>query len=118
MSGLPFIFIFLPDCQLIFPIFVLGDLPAENPDNSRLFRAPDGAAPVRLAVEQPPPSHLRRRPRTAAGPGRVGKNPGLKKTGPSGFFLGFLGFFLDFFVFYIFAQKREFLRVFQFQKYF
>jgi hypothetical protein len=64
-----------------------GDLPAENPDNSRLFRAPDGPAPVRLAVEQPLPSHLRRRPRTAAGPGRVGKNPlFLKKNPPSGFF--------------------------------
>jgi hypothetical protein len=36
---------------------------------------------------------------------RVGKNPGLKKKLPSGFF----GFFV---FFYIFAQKREFFRVF------
>jgi hypothetical protein len=41
--------------------------------------------------------------------GRVGKTPGLKKNQPSGFFGAFL---------YIFAQKREFLGFFQFQKYF
>jgi hypothetical protein len=72
-------------------------------------------------VEQPPPTHLRRRSRTAAGPGRVGKNPVflyIKKPSPVGFFW-FLDFFFWFFgFFYIFAQKREFLRVFQFQEYF
>jgi hypothetical protein len=58
------------------------------------------------------------------------KKPGLnKKNQPSGFFVflgGFLGFFWGFFgvfwfllgFFYIFAQKREFLGFFQFQKYF
>ncbi len=74
-----FFIILRTDLQLIFSFF-LGDLPAENPDNSRLFRAPDGAAPVRLAVEQPPPPHLRRRPRTAAGPGRVGNKKSTQKT--------------------------------------
>jgi hypothetical protein len=61
------------------------------------------------------------------GPGRVGKKPGFKKKPAQWFFLGFLSFlffgvflgclgFLGFFwvveffwVFYIFAQKREFL---------
>jgi hypothetical protein len=43
---------------------------------------------------------------------------GLEKTQPSGFFgvFGLFGGFLGFF--YIFAQKREFLGVFQFQEYF
>jgi hypothetical protein len=49
------------------------------------------------------------------------KKPGFlkKKTQPSGFF-GFFGFFWGFlgFFFYIFAQKRDFLGVFQFQEYF
>ncbi len=59
---------------------------------------------------------------------RVGKNPGLKKNQPSGFFWGFWGFwgflggflgFLGFFGFFlnIYAQKRE-LRFFQSQEYF
>jgi hypothetical protein len=50
---------------------------------------------------------------------RVGKNPGLKKKPASGFFGGFLGFFWFFgVIFYVFAQKREFLGFFQFQEYF
>jgi brefeldin A-inhibited guanine nucleotide-exchange protein len=44
--------------------------------------------------------------------GRVGKNPGFKKK-PAQWF-----FFVVFLVFFIFAQKREFFRVFQFQEYF
>ena len=47
---------------------------------------------------------------------RVGKNT-FFLTSPVVFF-GFFGFFDFFGFFYIFAQKREFLRVFQFQEYF
>jgi hypothetical protein len=53
-----------------------------------------------------------------AAPGRVGKNPGFKKNQPSGVFFGFLGVFGFIWVFYILAQKREFLGFFQFQEYF
>jgi hypothetical protein len=49
---------------------------------------------------------------------RVEKNPVKKKNQPSGFFLGFLGFFWGYLVFYIFAQKREFLGFFSVSRYF
>ncbi len=48
--------------------------------------------------------------------GRVGKNPGLKKNQPSGFFVFFLGFGFFFIYLYICPEQRVF-RVFEFQEF-
>jgi hypothetical protein len=78
-----------------------------------------------LGVVAPPPPLLLPTPVV-----RVRKNPGFKKTQPSGFgfsvffvfflfFFGVWGFFWVFWGFFsILAQKRGFLRFFQFQEYF
>jgi hypothetical protein len=69
-----------------------------------------------LLAKKPGPAR-KTRPATQ---GRVGKNPGLKKK-PAQWFLGgflFFCFLCVILVFYIFAQKREFLGFFQFQEHF
>ncbi len=88
----------------------------------RVLHQPVGGAPLQrrhrprllLLLLQPQGGPLALPPGRLSG--RVGKNPGLKKNQPSGFFcffwvfgffLGFL-FFLGFCFFYIFAQKRVF----------